>query len=169
MLSNTRAYFEIIYPSKVTSWKVLRNSFCVDQPLCSRRAQSVWHTLGAVKEGKSMGTYFSVNTKLSHWECSDPKVTVELQTGFISEKNDPVQEGKPAKETCHTIRLPRWLSGEESACKARDGSNPWSGKFPWRRKWQPTPVFLPREPHGQKSLGVYDRWVHNLVTTPQQP
>ena len=74
---------------------------------------------------------------------------MELQTDFISEKNDPVQEGKPAKETCHTIRLPRWLSGEESACKARDGSNPWSGKFPWRRKWQPTPVFLPREPHGQ--------------------
>ena len=40
---------------------------------------------------------------------------------------------------------------------------------PWRRKWQATPVFLPREPHGQKGLGVYDPWGHNLVTTPQQP
>ena len=26
---------------------------------------------------------------------------------------------------------------------------------PWRRKWQPTPVFLPRESHGQKSLAGY--------------
>ena len=27
----------------------------------------------------------------------------------------------------------------------------WVGKIPWRRKWQPTPVFLPRETHGQRS------------------
>ena len=30
--------------------------------------------------------------------------------------------------------------------------NPWVGKIPWRRKWQPTPVFLPGESHGQRSL-----------------
>ena len=29
---------------------------------------------------------------------------------------------------------------------------PGLGKFPWRRKWQPTPVFLPGESHGQRSL-----------------
>ena len=29
--------------------------------------------------------------------------------------------------------------------------NPWVGKIPWRRKWQPTPVFLPEEFHGQRS------------------
>ena len=29
------------------------------------------------------------------------------------------------------------------------------GKVPWRRKWQPTPVFLPRESHGQRSLAGY--------------
>ena len=45
----------------------------------------------------------------------------------------------------------------------------WEYKIPWRRKWQPTPVFLPREPHGQKGLGVYDPWGYNLATTPQQP
>ena len=28
----------------------------------------------------------------------------------------------------------------------------WVGKIPWERKWQPTPVFLPGEPHGQRSL-----------------
>ena len=30
--------------------------------------------------------------------------------------------------------------------------DPWVGKIPWRRKWQPTPVFLPKEFHGQRSL-----------------
>ena len=31
-------------------------------------------------------------------------------------------------------------------------SIPGSGRFPWRRAWQPTPVFLPGESHGQRSL-----------------
>ena len=33
--------------------------------------------------------------------------------------------------------------------------NPWFGKIPWRRAWQPTLVFLPGESHGQKSLAGY--------------
>ena len=33
--------------------------------------------------------------------------------------------------------------------------DPWVRKIPWSRKWQPTPVFLPGEPHGQKSLEGY--------------
>ena len=54
-----------------------------------------------------------------------------------------------------------WLSrgfhgdsdGKESACSSGDmDSILWVGKIPWRREWQPTPVFLPREPHGQRSL-----------------
>ena len=32
--------------------------------------------------------------------------------------------------------------------------NPWVRKMPWRKAWQPTPVFLPGEPHGQRSLGA---------------
>ena len=30
--------------------------------------------------------------------------------------------------------------------------DPWMGNIPWRRKWQPTPVFLPEKFHGQRSL-----------------
>ena len=33
--------------------------------------------------------------------------------------------------------------------------NPWVGKIPWRKEWQPTPVFLPGESHGQRSLVDY--------------
>ena len=55
----------------------------------------------------------------------------------------------------YILGLPRWLRGKESTCQCRHqthGLNPWVGKIPWRRKWQPTPVFLPGESHGQRSL-----------------
>ena len=51
---------------------------------------------------------------------------------------------------------PRWLYGKESAWQYRRQrdvvSIPGSGRFPWSRKWQPTPVFLPGKFHGQRSL-----------------
>ena len=50
--------------------------------------------------------------------------------------------------------FPRGRSGKELACQSRRrGFNPWVRKIPWRRKWQPTPVFLPGKSQGQKSLG----------------
>jgi len=36
--------------------------------------------------------------------------------------------------------------------------DPWIGKIPWRRKWQPTPVLLPGKSHGQRSLIGYSPW-----------
>ena len=38
------------------------------------------------------------------------------------------------------------------------GFSLWVGKIPWRRKWQPTPVFLPGESHGQRNLVDYSPW-----------
>ena len=38
------------------------------------------------------------------------------------------------------------------------GFDPWVGKIPWRRAWQPTAVFLPEESHGQRSLAGYSPW-----------
>ena len=42
----------------------------------------------------------------------------------------------------------------------RSGFDPWVGKIPWRRKWQPTPVLSPGESHGQRSLVGYSPWGH---------
>ena len=39
-----------------------------------------------------------------------------------------------------------------NAGEVRDMFDPWVEKIPWRRTWQPTPVFLPGESHGQRSL-----------------
>ena len=49
--------------------------------------------------------------------------------------------------------------GKESACNAGDpGSIPGSGKIPWGREWLLTPIFLPGEFHGQRSLVGYSPW-----------
>ena len=37
----------------------------------------------------------------------------------------------------------------------QDGFDPWSGKIPWRRKWQSTPIFLPEEFHEERRLVGY--------------
>ena len=68
--------------------------------------------------------------------------------------------------------LPSWLSGKGSTYQCRRlkrcGFNPWVRKIPWRRKWQPTPVFWPGKSHGQRSLAGCSPWGlrvrHNLVT-----
>ena len=55
--------------------------------------------------------------------------------------------------------LPWWLSSKESACQCwRHGLDPRVGKIPWRRKWQPTPVFLPGKSHGQRNLVGFSPW-----------
>ena len=58
-------------------------------------------------------------------------------------------------------------SDKDSACQCRRnkrcGFDPWVGKIPWRRKWQPTLVFLPGEPHGRRSLAGYSPWSHKRV------
>ena len=55
-----------------------------------------------------------------------------------------------------------WLSDKKSSCSAGDaedwGFNPWVGKIPWSRKWQPAPVFLPGKSHGQEPGGVAKSW-----------
>ena len=43
------------------------------------------------------------------------------------------------------------------------GSIPGPGRFPWRRKCQPTPVFLPGKSHGQRSLADYNPWGHKRI------
>ena len=48
--------------------------------------------------------------------------------------------------------IPAGSDGKESACQCRRcGFDPWVRKTPWRRAWQPTPVCLPGESHGQRS------------------
>ena len=74
------------------------------------------------------------------------------------------------KDTCNIIfGLPYWLSGKQSACQCRSRVvNPWVGKILQRRKWEPTPVFLPGESHGQRNLVGYSPRVTEESGTTQQ-
>ena len=65
--------------------------------------------------------------------------------------------------------FPGGASDKEPACQFRShkrrGFDLWARKIPWRRKWQLTPVFLPGEPHGQRSLAGYSPWGHKVSDT----
>ena len=76
---------------------------------------------------------FNVNSVLSHSAMSDSLWQVQLIGFFLD----------------HAWGFPGGSDGKESACHAGDsGSIPGLGRPPWRREWQPTPVFLPGNFHG---------------------
>ena len=57
--------------------------------------------------------------------------------------------------------FPGGSDDKESACQCRRHEfDLWMGKIPWRRKWKPTPVFLPGESHERRSLEGYSPWGH---------
>ena len=62
-----------------------------------------------------------------------------------------------------TVKNPPAQAGDR-----RPGFSPWVRKVPWSRAWQPTPVFLPGESHGQRSLTGYSPWGHKASDTPEE-
>ena len=50
----------------------------------------------------------------------------------------------------------------------RHAFDPWVRKNPWRREWLPTPVFLPKESHGPRSLAGYSPWGREQSDTTEQ-
>jgi len=65
--------------------------------------------------------------------------------------------------------FPGIASGKEPVCQCkklkRRGFDPQVRNSPWRRAWQPTPVLLPGESHGQRSLAGYRPWGHKEPDT----
>ena len=87
--------------------------------------------------------------------CSWGKMHIELKAQVLSAPFDEFWK-------CNRYNsrgFPDSLVGRESACSAGDlGSIPGSGKFPGEKKWQITPVCLPGQSHGQRSLAGYSPW-----------
>ena len=62
-----------------------------------------------------------------------------------------------------TNGFPWWLRWVRICLQCRrPGYFPWLEKIPWRRRWQPTPVFLPGKAHGKRSLAGYSPWGHRV-------
>ena len=58
-------------------------------------------------------------------------------------------------------KFPGGARGKEPTSQCmRCAFNPWFGKIPWKRQWQPIPMFLPGESHGQRSLAGSSPWRH---------
>ena len=109
-----------------------------------------------------------LQTRILEW------VSLSLLQGiFPAQGSNP---GLPLKQVLKNLgpgsniqRFPRWLRGKESACQCRRCKrrrfNPWVGKIPWRRKWQPIPVFWTGELHGQRRLEGYSWWYYKELDT----
>ena len=64
------------------------------------------------------------------------------------------------------IRVKKCASGNAGDARLkRQGFSPGVGKIPWRRKWKPTPVFLPGKSNVQSSPVGYSRWGHKELDT----
>ena len=65
--------------------------------------------------------------------------------------------------------FPGGASGKDPVCQWRSHKrrkfDPWVRKVPWKRDWYLTPIFLPRESHGQRSLSGYSLQGHSEVDT----
>ena len=104
------------------------------------------------------------------------KVTVKslshvqlFTTPWTAAYQAPLSMGFSGKSTgvgCHCLLLGSdYRSAKEATCQCWSwGSDPWVRKIPWRKKWQPTAVFLPEKSHGQRSLAGYSSWDHKRVT-----
>ena len=66
-----------------------------------------------------------------------------------------------ASLVAQTVKNCSWNAGDP-------GLIPGLGRFPWRWEWQLTPVFLPGEFHGQRSLVSYSPWLHKEADTAEQ-
>ena len=102
------------------------------------------------------GRFFTVWATRKAWkaECTtweDNIVKDEiLRSTFKSKALNKLKTNKQKKQG-----FPGGSDGKESACKQETRVQSLSWKIPWRREWLPTPVFLPGEFYGQRSLVGY--------------
>ena len=73
---------------------------------------------------------------------------------------NPVCHYVRASQVALVVKNPPANAGDK-----RCGFDPWVGKIPWRRSWQPTAVFLPGESYGPRSLLGYSPWGHKESDT----
>ena len=95
------------------------------------------------EEVERQGANRGVASELSTRPCSPPERPVM----------SPAEGHSPLGWKQRELWVSLGLSGMESSCQCRScGFDPWSRKIPWRRNWRPILVFLPGNPHEQRSI-----------------
>ena len=101
----------------------------------------------------------------------DNKKKINKYTVFSKNLNGPVRKLNSC--ICMHPGFPGGPVGKEPACQRRRhkrrGFDPGVGEISWKKAWQPTPVFLPREFHGQRSLMGYSPWGWKESDTTEAP
>ena len=94
---------------------------------------------------RSLGSQSRIGTNPRHISQEHSNISIPLNPRQITFSEFQISNRKWA------FQAAQWLKNlPANAEDARDSS--WDGKIPWRRKWQPTPIFLPGKFHGQRSL-----------------
>jgi len=121
--------------------------------------QNLWDTIKAVLREK----FIAIQAYLKKQEKSQiNNLTLHLKQ---LEKEEMVLNSYSAIETLQK-QTPSGFSIWTYSMKRKDlGDRSGLGRFPWRREWQPTPVFLPGEFHGQRSLADYSPRGHKESDT----
>ena len=95
-----------------------------------------------------------------------------LWSGATSLAIMPAAKKRPFILSSHAVNGLARQSGKESACQCsfckRRRFEPWVRKIPWRRKWQPTPLFLPEKSHGGRKLAGYSPWDCKTLNTTER-
>ena len=100
----------------------------------------------------------------NYWLCQENKTSL-VSPAECSPQHPPLTSFTASLLHC----FPGGSHGNETACYyRRPGFRPWVGKIPWRKEWLPTPVFLPGEFRGQRSLVGYSPWVFKESDTTEQ-
>ena len=94
--------------------------------------------------------YYWKNTHTYKWTCTVQKPCI-IQGWTVVTTWLMLRLGFPGGRVVKESLKETWIW-------SLDWEDPWVGKIPWSRKWQPTPVFLSGELHGQRSLEGYSSW-----------
>ena len=159
------------FPQEYWSWELASQPWFTK---CSR-SSTFWFSvlsssLASLKETCAIGSSQNRTTNCTHL---DP-LTLIVWNGTLGCSNSWGRWCRAGNMKTKRPGLPWWRSGKESACQCqRPEFDPWVGKIPWRRKWQPTLVFLPGISYGQRNLEGYSpggckRIGHDLMTKQQR-
>ena len=143
-----------ISPSNEYSGLISFRMDWLDFPAVQETLKSLLQHHGSKASILWLSAFFIVHSHIHTWLLKKPKLWLE----------GPLFEKIYVKE-----RFPWWLSGKEFTCQCwNHGIDLWLCKVPGRRKWQPTPVFLPGKSHGQRSLAGCSPWGHKVSDTTER-
>ena len=132
------------------------------QGLLKKQWWMMWYE-SKEEQNRCFGRQTGLSLNLGWWPPGC--VTLGEWLSLIASQSLSFSSAKPRHVSCKDIMktivcgLPWWLRWLRVCLQCgRPGFHPWVRKIPWRREWQPTPVFWPGELHRQRSLAGYSPW-----------